>query len=155
MDLLAHFMFGLWLYQKTGNIWAIPLSMIFDIDHILGYIWDRKKRFPKKTSFLLEMAYRPRTWFHSLSLMFLMVVFFSFYAPIQIVFICLAVHLLIDAMDKGGVYLLPPFSKKKISGPLPISYIWDNPVKPTHNKKGHIPSVIFIILVSLLIFLGY
>ena len=153
MDLSAHIMAGIWLYQRFGNIWAIPLSIIFDIDHFFDYLWDKRKRFPKRVNFLLNIAYRPgRTWFHSIT-MFLIVFFFaSFYVPYNVVLISLILHLLIDVIDKSGIYLLPPFSKKKVSGPLPISYIWDNPIRPTHNRKGHLPSVIFIIIFALMIF---
>jgi hypothetical protein len=153
MDISAHFMIGIWFYQKFGNMWAIPLSIIFDIDHFFGYVYDKRKRFPKKVHFLLDMAYRPgRTWIHSITILILIFLFASFFVPWSTALICLAVHLLMDAIDKSGILLFPPFSKKKISGPLPVSYIWDNPIKPTHNKKGHLPGIIFMIIFILLIF---
>jgi hypothetical protein len=152
VDLLVHLVFGIWIYQRFGNIWAIPLSIIFDIDHFFDYVYDKRKRFPKRFHFLLDMAYSGRTWIHSITVLIPIFLFASLFVPFTIVLICLIVHLLMDAIDKGGIFLFPPFSKKKISGPLPVSYMWDNPIQPTHNKKGHLPGIIFLIIFILLMF---
>lgn len=152
MDFLAHLVFGIWVSKRFNSFWGVILSTILDIDHPLGYMYDnwyKKLHFPKWQ----RIAYRPRSWFHSLTVLIFLTIFLSRFMNPKLVFISLASHLLMDVIDVNGIYIFPPLMKKRIRGPLPVSYLWENPEKPTHRKKAHLPSIMIIILFSLLLLL--
>jgi len=155
MDLIAHFIFGLWLYKIFGNAWTIPLSCIIDIDHFLGYFYDRRKQKRIEIPNLLHLSYRPRTWVHSITgvlIIFLPLIFFS---PWYIVLISLFSHIFLDSLDKLGIYILPPFTDRRmIHGVLPVGYLLEDPNYLRLHKRSHIPSILFILLISLLILMG-
>ncbi|MEM7821565.1 MAG: metal-dependent hydrolase [Candidatus Aenigmatarchaeota archaeon] len=166
MDLLAHFAVGIWLYTKIENI-AVPfLSCILDIDHILGYIYDkiegRKKEIhyekifeeffkTRKKRIFLRLSYRPRTWIHSFFGVFLIGLFLTPFFGLEASFIPLISHILLDALDKNGVFLFPPLIKSKIRGALPVGYLAENPNYLIRHKRSHVPSLILIIIVTILI----
>lgn len=154
MDLIAHFVFGLWLYKISGNVWTIVLTCIIDIDHFLGYIYDRRKKHIIKVPSLLHLAFRPRSWLHSITGVLIISLPSIFFLPWHVVFISLFSHLILDSLDKGGIYLLPPFSKKMIRGILPMGYLIEDPNYLRLHKRSHIPSLILIVVMALLILMG-
>lgn len=170
MDLIAHLVFGFWLYIKLGNPWSILLSCIMDVDHLLGYLYDRRKESLIKIHYdklieeifekpydkkrLLHLSYRPRTWFHSIFGVFLFSLVLTPFLSLSIAFIPLFSHLLLDAMDKNGIYILPPFTKRKVRGALPVGYLIEDPKYLVRHKRSHIPSLILIIITIFLILFG-
>lgn len=154
MDLIAHFVFGLWIYQDLGSVWTIFLSCITDIDHLLGYIYDRRKKPFIQIPKLLHLAYRPRSWFHSFTGILVVSIPLTFFLPSPIVFLPLFSHLLLDALDKNGISILPPFLKKRVRGALPVGYLIEDPSYLKRHKRSHVPSLILIITVTLLILYG-
>jgi hypothetical protein len=58
-----------------------------------------------------------------------------------------------DVIDVYGIFVFPPFTKKRIYGPMPVSYLWESPEKSKHNKKAHIVGAVIVILFSLMIIL--
>jgi membrane-bound metal-dependent hydrolase YbcI (DUF457 family) len=150
MDVVAHFVFGLWLSRKVSPV-AVPFSVILDIDHVLGFLYDKIRKKNIKTPTLIHLAYRPRSWLHSLlGILIIGLPFYPFFGFFP-VFIPLLTHLLIDMLDNSGVMLLFPFSFKHIHGILPASYLPEEARK--RKKTSHIPSVILIIASAILIFL--
>jgi len=154
MDLIAHFVFGLWIYQDFGNIWIILLSCITDIDHLIGYIYDRRKKSSIQIPKLLHLAYRPRSWFHSFTGLLTVFIPLSFFLPTPVVLLPLLSHLLLDALDKNGISIFPPFLKKRIKGALPVGYLMEDPNYLKRHKRSHVPSLILIAIISLLILYG-
>jgi len=128
----------------------IVLSCIFDIDHFIGYVYDRKKKIHPKLPWVLHVAFRRRSWFHSFTGLLLLLPFVSAYVPFSLALLSLLSHLLIDSMDRMGIQILPPFTKRKIRGPLPTSYLWSSK-HPRHYRKAHIPAIIMIIILFLMI----
>ncbi len=153
MDAIAHFVFGLWLYQKIPLPTTIILSVILDIDHLLGFLHDkRKSRFIHLPS-LLHLAYRPRSWLHSIAgILVISLPLTPFYGFFP-VFIPLLAHLLIDMLDRAGVMLLFPFFRKYVHGILPASYLPEDEALARRHKASHIPSIILIIISAVMIFL--
>jgi len=154
MDAIAHFVFGLWLYQKLPSPTTIILSVILDIDHLLGFLYDKiTRRMSVHLPSLLHLAYRPRSWLHSiagiLAISLPLIPFYGF-SP---VFIPLLAHLLIDMLDRAGVMLLFPFSRKYIHGILPASYLPEDEALTRRHKASHVPSIILIIISAIMIFL--
>ena len=154
MDLLAHLIVGIWLYQHFGNFWTIFLSVIIDIDHFLGYIYDRRKKRHIEIPKLLHLAYRPRSWLHSFTGLLLFSIPLSFFLPPTIAFLPLFSHLMLDMLDKSGISIFPPFLKKKIKGALPVGYLIEDPTYLRRHRRSHIASFILIAIVILLILYG-
>lgn len=155
MDLTVHFLVGILIFKLTGNIFAIPLSILPDLDHVIGYFYDKRKKRNIQMPKLLHIAYRPRSWLHSVFAVLILSLFFSLFIPWKVVFASLFSHILIDSLDKSGVYLLPYISKKKIRGILPVGYLEENPAYLKRHKRSHVPSMIvtaIIILILLIIF---
>ena len=154
MDLIAHFIIGLVLYRFTGNIFAIPLTVILDFDHFLGFVYDKKKIKFNGLPHIMHLAYRPRTRMHNLIATLLFGVFLSFFMPWKIAFIPLLLHLFFDSLDKSGIYLLPFGPKWKIKGILPVGYLIDKPEDVHKHKRSHIPSLI-VMIAGILLLLFY
>ncbi|MDI6798910.1 MAG: hypothetical protein QMD12_02865 [Candidatus Aenigmarchaeota archaeon] len=154
MDLIAHFVFGLWLFKKSGNVWSIALSCVLDIDHILGYIYDKRKKRYIEIPSILHLAYRPRSWLHSITGALISALPFVFFLPMHIVLISLFSHLFFDLLDRNGILLFPPLLKKKIKGALPVGYLIEDPEYLKRHRRSHIPSLILIVLFSLFIVFG-
>ncbi len=152
MDIIAHLAFGLWLWKFYGNFWGLIASVLFDIDHILGFLYDRVKKQKLEIPKIYQLVYRRRSWFHSIAMIPIFTFIFSFITDWKIVFIGLSSHLILDALDKSGIYILPFLYTKKIKGPLPPSYFIDNP--HSNRKSNHIPSLLVAILFLILIILG-
>jgi len=153
MDLIAHLSFGLWLYKQYGDFSAVISSIIFDLDHIIGFFYDRRKDVKIEIPKLYQFVYRKRSWFHSIAVLPILTFLFSFVCDWKIALIALTSHLLLDALDNSGIYILPYFSKKRIRGPLPPSYFIENPRKKK-TKGSHLPSIVVSILFLILILLG-
>lgn len=152
MDLIAHFVMGLVLYKFTGNIWVIILSVILDLDHFVGFVYDKKKFRFTELSNLLHLAYRPRTQLlHSIVGILIIGAALSFFMPWTIAFGPLAIHLFLDSIDRAGIYLLPIGPKWQIRGVLPVGYLAENPSYIKKHKRSHIPSLILIIAGILLL----
>ena len=141
------------MFKTYKNFSLIILSCIFDIDHVIGYVYDRRKRIRLEIPKLYQLAYRPRSWFHSLPVFVVLVVISSFFIDWKLAFIALASHLVMDASDKVGIWVFPFISKKKIRGSLPVSYLVENPKSLEKHKRGHVPSLavatIFLLLTLL------
>jgi len=153
MDAVAHFVFGLWLYQKLHSPVVILLSVILDVDHVLGFLYDRRKRKRIEIPSLLHLAYRPRSWLHTIAgIIVIGLPLVPFYG-LPTVFIPLLAHLLIDMLDRAGVMLLFPLSRKYIRGILPASYLSENNILTRRHKASHIPSIILIVVAAVMIFL--
>jgi hypothetical protein len=153
MDILAHFIIGLYFSIKFESYWPIFFSCIFDIDHIIGYFYDRRKKILIEIPSLLHIAYRPRSWFHSIFGLLILSVPFTLFLPLEIIFIPLLIHLFLDLLDKNGIYLFPPFIKKKIKGSLPVGYLVEDPSYLKRHKRSHIPSLLATLFFFLLIVL--
>lgn len=149
MDLLAHLVVGVWLYTKYKQMIVIPLAMIFDVDHLLGYVYDKRKNV-RKLPKVIHLAYRPRSWFHSLTGMFLVALPLLPFFQWQVVITPLASHLFLDMLDKSGLFIFPPLTWKKIRGALPVGYLPEDPMYMKKHKRSHIPSIIVIIAVAIL-----
>ena len=154
MDLIAHLAFGLWLYKIFGNPWVIPLSCIIDIDHIFGYIYDKRNQKNVEIPNLLHLAYRPRTWIHSITGALLLSLPLVFFLPWKIVLISIFSHIVLDSLDILGIYTFPPFTNRMIHGIFPVGYLLEDPNYLRLHKRSHIASIIFILLIALLIFVG-
>jgi len=154
MDLLAHLIFSFWVSLHVGNVWAIFLGTIMDIDHLLGYIYDRRKKRYIEIPKLLHLAYRPRTWLHSFTGILLLSIPLLPFLPITVVFIPILSHLLLDILDKSGISIFPPFLKKKVRGALPVGYLIEDPSYLRRHKRSHIASLILIAIVILLMLYG-
>jgi len=154
MDIVAHVVFGFWLSTKLGTEWGIFFSAILDIDHLLGYLYDKRKKKTIEIPSLLHLAYRQRTWLHSIFGVFIITLVFIQFLDWRIVFFPLLFHLFLDAIDKIGIYILPPFTKKKIKGILPVGYLIEEPGYLKRHKRSHIPSIILIVLTIILILLN-
>jgi membrane-bound metal-dependent hydrolase YbcI (DUF457 family) len=166
MDFVAHFVVGLWLSIKIGNPIAIPLSVSFDIDHVIGFLYDKRKKMLTSIPNIFHFAYRPRSWLHSISgLMILFVIAvginatglvnFNSPVPYDIILFCLILHLLIDMLDKDGIHILPPITRKEIRGALPVGYLIEDPKYLTNHKRSHVPSLILIAVILMFIFFGF
>ena len=155
MDLVAHFVMGLAIAKKLNNPWAVLLSCIIDIDHVIGYLYDRRKKKFLFIPSLLHLAYRPRTWLHSITGAALLAALslFVFNLPFPVVFFSLYVHLAIDMLDKAGIYILPPLIKRKIKGALPVGYLMEDSGYLQRHKRSHIPSILLILIVAVLVLL--
>jgi membrane-bound metal-dependent hydrolase YbcI (DUF457 family) len=153
MDAVAHFVFGLWLYQKIPSPIVIILSVILDVDHLLGFLYDKRKSRLAHLPSLLHLAYRPRSWLHSIAGILViglpLVPFYGF----STVFIPLLTHILIDMLDKAGVMLFFPFSHKYVHGILPASYLPEDQALARRHKASHLPSIVLIIIVAIMMFL--
>ena len=154
MDLIAHFVFSIWLAQHCGNLWPILLGTIIDIDHVLGYIYDRRKKLRIEIPKLLHLAYRPRSWLHSFTGLLLISIPFLFFLPSNIVFVPILFHLLLDSLDKNGISILPPILKKKIRGVLPVGYLIEDSKYLERHRRSHIACFILIAISILLILYG-
>jgi hypothetical protein len=152
VDFLAHFVMGLWFYKETGMLETILLSISFDLDHIVGYFYDRRKQTNINIPSVFRLAYRPRSWFHSFTGLILIALpaIFIFRLPVRVVLFPLVVHLLLDVIDKSGIYILPPFVKKKIHGILPVGFLLEDPDRLKRHKQSHIPSLILIVVIVVL-----
>jgi len=155
MDLLAHFVMGLVIAKKLNNPWAVLLSCLIDIDHIIGYIYDRRKKKFLFMPSLLHIAYRPRTWLHSITGAALFAAFFIYvlHLPFDVVFFSFYIHLAIDMLDKTGIYVLPPLIKRKVKGALPVGYLMEDSGYLQRHKRSHIPSILLILIVAVLVLL--
>ncbi|MEM5800476.1 MAG: hypothetical protein QXD54_02750 [Candidatus Aenigmatarchaeota archaeon] len=153
MDILAHFIVGLYLSIKFENYWPLFFSCIFDLDHVIGYLYDKRKKLPIEIPSLLHLAYRPRSWFHSILGLLIVSIPFLFFLPVELIFIPLFAHLFLDILDKNGIYILPPLIKKKIKGSLPVGYLLEDPSYLKTHKRSHIPSLLVSIIFVLLIIL--
>jgi len=151
MDIIAHFMLGLWFWKKFANPWSLILSFIVDVDHILGYVYDRRNKKIIKFPKFLHLAFRERTWVHSLTGVFLISIPLLFFFPLEVVLVPLFSHLMLDMIDKNGIFTLPPFTSRKIQGVLPVGYLLESANHLKLYKRSHLPSLVLIILVSLLI----
>ncbi|MCS7105841.1 MAG: metal-dependent hydrolase [Candidatus Aenigmarchaeota archaeon] len=153
MDIIAHFIAGLYLSIKFENYWALFFGCIMDIDHVIGYLYDKRKKVKIEIPSLLHLAYRPRSWFHSLSGLLIVSIPFLFFLSPELIFIPLFIHLFLDLLDKNGIYILPPFIKRRIKGSLPVGYLIEDPTYLKTHKRSHIPSllvsVIFLIFIIL------
>ena len=151
MDIIAHFILGLWLYRKLNKAWiVVPLSCIIDLDHVLSYLIETKKlKLPA-----YKMVYRTRPWFHSFTGVLAIGLPLSVIFGFQNVFYPLVGHILLDMLDVVGVQIFPPVIKGYIKGALPTSTLFpaNEEVKKTNNVS-HIPSIITIISFLLLIVL--
>jgi len=153
VDLIAHFVFGLWLSGKFGGVWTILFSCITDIDHLIGYIYDKRKKRVIEMPKLLHLAYRPRSWLHSFTgVLFFLPLLFVF--DWKTIFIPLLLHLLFDSLDKYGISIFPPFTNKRLKGILPVGYLVEEPRFLELHKRSHIPSLIMTALMILLISYG-
>jgi len=89
---------------------------------------------------LLHLTYRPRTWLHSITgaaiLSTILVYVFKF--PLKVVFFSFYIHLGMDMLDKTGIFILPPFIKRKIRGALPVGYLMEDPSYLQRHKRSHI-----------------
>jgi len=155
MDLIAHFVVGLAIAKKLGNPWAVFLSCLIDIDHAIGYIYDKRNKKNTIMPTLLHLAHRPRTWLHSISGAALLIVLFAYVVklPLPVVFYSFSIHIAIDALDKAGIYVFPPFTKRKIRGALPVGYLPEDPSYLQKHKRSHIPSILLILAVVVLVLL--
>ncbi|MGC8812439.1 MAG: metal-dependent hydrolase [Candidatus Aenigmatarchaeota archaeon] len=153
MDILAHFMVGLYLGIRFGSYWPIFFSCILDIDHIIGYFYDRRKKIMAEIPSLLHLAYRPRSWFHSIFGLLILSTSFALFLPLELYLVPLFIHLFLDLLDKDGIYIFPPFIKKKIKGSLPVGYLVEDPNYLKAHKRSHIPSLLTTIFFFLLIVL--
>jgi membrane-bound metal-dependent hydrolase YbcI (DUF457 family) len=152
MDVLAHFVFGLWLYTKFNSLAVLPLSVILDIDHLIGFIYDKRKAKKIKIPSLLHLAYRPRSWLHSIIGILLIGLPLVPLLGLYPVLIPLLSHLLIDMLDKAGIYMFPPFTRMRVHGILPASYLpEENP--SLKGKRSHVPSIVLIVATAILVFL--
>lgn len=143
--------FGFWLYKIFGNIYLIPITLIFDVDHFLGFIYDyATRKIPKLTKWQ-HLFYRPRTWLHSFIGLFLLAVPSSYFAPLYMVVIALAAHLAMDGIDKMGFEVMPFLSDKRISGPIPIVFSGKKLQSSENQKKFHFISFVFIAVMLVLI----
>jgi len=152
MDLFAHYALGLLLSEIFNVPWATFFAVVFDIDHLLGYIYDKIKKEEKiKVPRIINIIYRKRTWFHSFWGVFLITALFMNSIQWQIILVSTLSHLLLDSFDKQGIRVLPPF-KWRIFGPLPLSYYWDDPTAADsyRRRKPHIASLVLtaIFLIS-------
>lgn len=154
MDLIAHFVFSLWLNTHYGNVWTIFLGTIIDIDHFLGYIYDRRNKRYIEIPKLLHLAYRPRSWMHSFTGILVLSIPSLLFLPANIAFIPLLSHLLLDALDKNGISIFPPFLKKRIKGALPVGYLIEDPTYLKRHRRSHIASFVLIAIFILLILYG-
>ncbi len=152
MDILAHFIVGLYFSIKFESYWPIFFSCIFDIDHIIGYFYDRRKKILIEIPPLLHIAYRPRSWLHSIFGFLILSIPFTLFLPLHIIFIPLLIHLFLDLLDRNGIYLFP-FIKKKIKGSLPVGYLIEDPSYLKRHKRSHIPSLLTTLFFFLLIIL--
>ncbi len=150
MDLIAHLVFGFWVYRNFGIIWALPLSCILDIDHLIGYLYDKRRKTHWYLPDFVHLAYRPRTWLHSIGFVTLIAIPLMFVLPWYVVVISLYGHLFLDGLDRFGVYIFPPFISKRIHGALPVGYLLEDQNYLSHHKRSHFPSFIFIIALTLL-----
>ena len=152
MDLLAHFVMGLWFYKETAMFETILLSIFFDLDHIAGYFYDRRRQTNINIPNIFRIAYRPRSWFHSFTGLILIAVpaILIFKLPVRIVLFPLIVHLLLDVIDKNGIYLLPPLTRKRIHGILPVGFLLEEPDRLKRHKQSHVPSLILIVVIVVL-----
>ena len=154
MDLIAHFVFGIWLAKKFQNFWAIFLSCIIDIDHFFGYIYDKRKKQRIEIPSILHLAYRPRSWLHSFTGVLILSIPFLLFLPSDLVFISLLSHLFFDLLDKNGIFLFPPLLNKKIRGRLPVGYLPEDSRYLKAHKRSHLPSILLIIFTGILLFYG-
>lgn len=152
MDLFTHYALGLFLTKVFDTPWTIFFSIIFDIDHLLGYIYDKKKKGQEiQISRITHLLRRKRTWLHSFWGIFLLTVMFSyFFNPVMII-TCALFHLVLDSVDKAGIQVLSPLIKRKFKGPLPIAYVWENPEKK-NTKKASGVSLMFTLIFLVLFF---
>jgi len=150
MDLLAHFVVGLWLYSHYQYPLVVLLSVIPDIDHLVGYIYDRRKKTEIKLPKLIHLAYRPRSWFHSFTGVLIIGLPLLIYFPWYVVFIPLLFHMFLDMLDKEGIYILPPFISKRIRGALPVGYLPEDPSYMKKHKRSHLPSILVILAIAIL-----
>jgi membrane-bound metal-dependent hydrolase YbcI (DUF457 family) len=150
VDLIAHFVVGLWLYKYYPNPVVVILAAIPDADHLLGYFYDRWNHKRIEIPKLLHLAYRPRSWVHSILGMFVIGLPLLFFFPWRIIFVPLFSHLLLDALDKQGVYIIPKLTKLKIRGKLPVGYLPEDPEYMLKHKRSHIPSILLIIAIAVL-----
>lgn len=155
MDLVAHFVMGLVIAKKLNNPWAVLLSCIIDIDHVIGYLYDRRKKKLMWIPNLLHIAHRPRTWLHSITGAALLIAFFtfSFNLPFPVVFFSFYIHLAMDMLDKNGIFVLPPLINRKIRGALPAGYLPEDPSYLKRHKRSHIPTILLILIVAVLVLL--
>jgi hypothetical protein len=151
MDILAHFIVGLYLSIKFESYWPIFFSCILDIDHVIGYFYDRRKKILTEIPSLLHLAYRPRSWFHSILGLLILFIPFMFFLPLHLILIPLFLHFFLDLLDKSGVYLFPPFIKRKIRGSLPVGYLVEDESSLKTHKRSHIPSLLTLLFFFLLI----
>lgn len=151
MIFFAHLIIGYWLFLKFGYWQVIPLAVIFDIDHLIGYIIRKRRNVSSPLTNMQTLFTHPRSWIHSLTgfLIFFLpsLIFVPWYAAAS----ALATNLLLD-FDKAGIFILPPFTKRLIYGPLPINYDWSTPTKKKINRLGYIPSLIFIAIMLFVIY---
>ncbi|OYT42796.1 MAG: hypothetical protein B6U78_00125 [Candidatus Aenigmarchaeota archaeon ex4484_224] len=149
MDLTTHLAVGIFLYKVFGNPWLILLSVIFDFDHLFGYLYDSRKKIRLEIPKLYRLAYRPRSWFHSILMVPILAIIFLQIVPWKQSVLALTIHLLLDMPDREGIYIVPFLSKKKIRGPLPVAYYIKHE-KRKIKKSFHIISLtlttIFILL---------
>jgi len=155
MDLIAHFMVGLLFYRKFGSLVYIFLACAFDLDHVIGYFYDRRKKLRIELPPLLHLAYRPRSWLHSFTGLLLFSFLFSPFFPAHLVVTSLFSHLLLDMVDKSGVFIFPPLIKEKVRGILPVGYFLEDPKYLKRHKRSHIPSLVLTLIVGLLVFFGF
>jgi len=152
VDFIAHFVLGLWFFKVSGDPITILLSIIMDFDHIVGYFYDRRKQTIINIPNIFRLSYRPRSWFHSFTglLLISLPAIFLLGLPWKIIIFPLLAHLLLDVIDKNGIYLLPPIIKKRVHGILPVGFLLEDPERLKRHKKSHIPSLIFIIVIVIL-----
>ncbi|MEM5834490.1 MAG: hypothetical protein QXQ69_01415 [Candidatus Aenigmatarchaeota archaeon] len=153
MDILAHFALGLYLSFKFESYWPLFFSCIFDIDHIIGYFYDKRKKTLVEIPSFLHIAYRPRSWFHSFWGFLIVLVPFIFFLPLEIVAVPLILHLFLDLLDKNGIFTFPPIVRKKIKGHLPVGYLVEDPAYLKTHKRSHIPSLLASVIFFLLMIL--
>jgi hypothetical protein len=153
MDAIAHFAFGLWLYTKFHSPIVLPLSVVIDLDHVFGFLYDKRKSKVIEIPSLLYLAYRPRSWLHSITgLLAISLPLLPIFGS-QAVFIPLAAHLLIDMADRAGIKILPPLINNRIKGILPASYLPEDATTIKRHKRSHVPSVALTVASLILIFL--
>jgi hypothetical protein len=151
MIFFAHLIIGYWLYLKFGYWQVIPLSLIFDVDHLIGFFIRKMNKSKSPISDMQTLFTHPRSWLHSITGFLIFFVPSLFFMPWYVAALPLILHLIVD-FDKDGFAILPPITKKRIYGSLPIVFNWRRQKKKKIDLLGYVPSVIFIAVMALLIY---
>jgi archaellum biogenesis protein FlaJ (TadC family) len=102
---------------------------------------------------LLHLAYRPRSWLHSIVFILIISLFLSIFINWKVVFASTFSHIFLDSLDKSGIYILPILSKKRIKGILPVGYLPEESEHIKRHKRSHVASMIAAaVLIVLIIF---